>query len=290
MKEIAILSGKGGTGKSTLSLALFHLFNKEAVLVDADVDAPDLHLVLEPEVLKREDFEGGFVPVFNPEKCSLCGFCEAVCRFDAIEVRDEVVFHPHLCEGCGFCWNACPFEAIGKEREKAGEVYISRTRHGPFVHARLFPGKENSGKLVTRVRMLAKFVASDKKIDTILLDGPPGIGCPVISTLTGCTYAVAVTEPSLSALSDLERLKRLCDHFEVKMGMVINRWDLNEEITEKIEEYGKKNGVPVLGRIHFSEKIVEAMVNKKTIFEWDIDDGIKREVKKIWEYISSLTG
>lgn len=286
MKEIAILSGKGGTGKSTLSLALFGLFNKNAVIVDADVDAPNLHLVLEPEILKKEDFEGGYIPSFDSHNCSLCGLCEEVCRFDAIEVKERIVFHPYLCEGCGFCWNVCPSGAIGKKREKAGEIYISNTRFGPLVHARLFPGRENSGKLVMKIRMLAKLIASQKKIDTILLDGPPGIGCPVISTLTGCTYTLAITEPSFSALSDLDRLRSLSYHFGVEIGVVINRWDLNIEITKKIEE----SGLPVIGKIPFSYKIVEAMVNKKTILEWEIDEGIKKEVRKIWEYISSLTG
>jgi len=289
IREVAIVSGKGGTGKSTITLGLASLLKDKAVFVDADVDAPDMYIVMEPELLKKEDFEGPRFPVYIPDKCTGCGLCEQNCRFDAIKIVDmKPIFNEFKCDGCGVCWRVCPFDAIEVRRDISGEIYISRSRFGPFVHARLFPGRENSGKLVSRLRVVAKAVADDAKKDLIILDGPPGVGCPVISTITGVSLTVGIVEPTLSGIHDIIRVYELSTFFNIPFTIVINKSNINPDMAQRIKEFASENGIKILGEIPFSRRIVEALLQRKTIIEGEVEDGIKEELKRIWNGIQSM--
>lgn len=289
IKEIAVVSGKGGTGKSTITLALASLLKNKAVFVDADVDAPDMYVVMEPHIKKKETFEGPLFPVFIPENCTACGLCEQNCRFDAIKIVDgKPIFNEFKCDACGVCWRICPFDAIETKRDISGEIYISESRFGPFAHATLFPGRENSGKLVSRLRIVAKTIANDLKKDLIIIDGPPGVGCPVISTITGIQLTLGIVEPTLSGIHDIIRVFELSKYFNIPFALVINKSDINPDMVNKIEAFANEKNIPLLGKIPFSRDIVEAVVNKKTIIEWDIDPHIKEEIKNIWNGIQSM--
>jgi len=285
MKQIVVLSGKGGTGKTTLTASLAVLSNN-SVVVDCDVDAPDLHLLLKPEVLNTKDFYGSKLANIDKEKCVRCGLCIENCRFDAID--DDFNIDQFLCEGCGVCGLVCPVSAISYTKRKAGEIYISQTKYGPMVHALLFPGEENSGKLVTMTRLFASMVAQDYKKPLVLIDGSPGIGCPVISSVTNTDYGLVVTEPTESGIHDLERLLELIKHFSVKPFVVVNKYDINIENTERIEEYCKKNDIPVLGRISFDPVVTEAMVEGLPVVEYSPESSVSKEIKNIWESLTKL--
>jgi MinD superfamily P-loop ATPase len=285
MKQIVVLSGKGGTGKTTLTASLAVLSNN-SVVVDCDIDAPDLHLLLKPEVLNTKDFYGSKLANIDKEKCVRCGLCIENCRFDAID--DDFNIDQFLCEGCGVCGLVCPVSAISYTKRKAGEIYISQTKYGPMVHALLFPGEENSGKLVTMTRLFASMVAEDHKKPLVLIDGSPGIGCPVISSVTNTDYALVVTEPTESGIHDLERLLELIKHFSVKPFVVVNKYDINIENTEKIEEYCKENDIPVLGRISFDPVVTEAMVEGLPVVEYIPESSVSKEIKNIWESLTKL--
>jgi len=285
MKQIVVLSGKGGTGKTTLTASLAVLSNN-SVVVDCDVDAPDLHLLLKPEVLNTKDFYGSKLADIDKEKCIRCGLCIENCRFDAID--DDFNIDQFLCEGCGVCGLVCPVSAISYTKRKAGEIYISQTKYGPMVHALLFLGEENSGKLVTMTRLFASMVAQDYKKPLILIDGSPGIGCPVISSVTNTDYALVVTEPTESGIHDLERLLELIKHFSVKPFVVVNKYDINIGNTERIEEYCKKNDIPVLGRISFDPVVTEAMVEGLPVVEYSPESSVSKEIKNVWESLTKL--
>jgi MinD superfamily P-loop ATPase len=285
MKQIVVLSGKGGTGKTSLT-ASFAVLAKNGLFVDCDVDAPDLHLLLKPTIVKINDFYGSKLASIDRDKCIECGLCVEKCRFDAIS--SDFIVNPFLCEGCGVCGVVCPAHAISFSQRKAGEIYISNTKYGPMVHARLFPGEENSGKLVTMTRLLASVVAQEQKKDLILIDGAPGIGCPVISSITNVDYALIVTEPTESGIHDLQRVLKLAKHFSVKPLVCINKYDLNRTNTARIEKYCEENNIPVLGKIPFDPLVVEAIVNGMPVVEYAPESLVSKEIVKIWQKLLEL--
>ena len=283
IKQLAIVSGKGGTGKTTIAAA-FASLAKNKVMVDCDVDAADLYLLLRPKVLKQEKYFGGRSPRIDLDKCTQCGLCTEVCRFHAIEngVVDYV-----SCEGCGFCSHICPEDAITMEEAFSGDWFVSDTPYGPFVHARLGIGEENSGKLVTVVRKKATEITKEKGLDLILIDGPPGIGCPVTASMTGVDLVLAVTEPTLSGIHDLERILKLADHFKIPSAVCINKFDINLENTDRIAAYCEKNGSKIIGKIPYEPKVVEALVNRKTVMEYPCNE-IQGIIRPMGEKIEAI--
>ena len=283
IKQLAIVSGKGGTGKTTIAAA-FASLAKNKVMVDCDVDAADLYLLLRPKVLKQEKYFGGRSPRVDLDKCTQCGLCTEVCRFHAIEngVVDYV-----SCEGCGFCSHVCPEDAITMEEAFSGDWFVSDTPYGPFVHARLGIGEENSGKLVTVVRKKATEITKGKGLDLILIDGPPGIGCPVTASMTGVDLVLAVTEPTLSGIHDLERILKLAEHFKIPSAVCINKFDINLENTDRIAAYCEKNGSKIIGKIPYEPKVVEALVNRKTVMEYPCNE-IQGIVHRMWEEVETF--
>ncbi|MDI6858722.1 MAG: ATP-binding protein [Dehalococcoidia bacterium] len=282
MKEIVVLSGKGGTGKTAV-LASFAALAENSVLCDCDVDAPNLHLLLEPEVLETHDFYGLQVAHIDPEACNECGLCGAACRFDAI--RDFQV-DPFACEGCGLCTHVCPLEAISMRDRLAGHWYVSRTRFGLLTHARLRAAQENSGKLVMAVRKRAREIAAETGAYYILSDGPPGIGCPAISSLSGAQTALIVTEPSLSGIHDLERVLELCRHFRVRALVCMNKCDLSAENSQRIEEQCRRLAVEVVARIPFDPDVNRAIVEGRPVVETS-DGAASREIRSLWEAVAA---
>ena len=283
IKQLAIVSGKGGTGKTTIAAA-FASLAKNKVMVDCDVDAADLYLLLRPKVLKQEKYFGGRSPRVDLDKCTQCGLCTEVCRFHAIQngVVDYV-----SCEGCGFCSHICPEDAITMEEAFSGDWFVSDTPYGPFVHARLGIGEENSGKLVTVVRKKATEITKEKGLDLILIDGPPGIGCPVTASMTGVDLVLAVTEPTLSGIHDLERILKLAEHFKIPSAVCINKFDINLENTDRIAAYCEKNGSKIIGKIPYEPKVVEALVNRKTVMEYPCNE-IQGIVHRMWEEVETM--
>ncbi|MDD4980111.1 MAG: ATP-binding protein [Candidatus Omnitrophica bacterium] len=279
MKQIVVISGKGGTGKTVITGA-FAALTKNKVMADCDVDAADLHLLLQPKIKERHDFRSGLSASIDKKICQQCGKCIAACRFNAIS--DSFVVDHVPCEGCGFCSHICPVGAIKMEENLAGEWFISETRFGPMVHAKLGIAEENSGKLVSLVKKQAKDLAEKANFDWVIIDGAPGIGCPVIASLSGVDCAVVVTEPTLSGLHDALRVIEVTNHFNVPSKMVINKYDLNMEMSNKIEEYCAKNRIPLIGKVGFDKAVVEAMVEGKTIMEYK-DTPVKDEIIRIWE-------
>ncbi len=286
MKEITIISGKGGTGKTVIS-GSFAALAENKIMADCDVDAADLHLLLHPDIKEKHKFKAGSKAILNEEKCTLCGRCIQVCRFSAIyEEKDKVIIDPVACEGCCVCALDCPEQAIKMEENVSGEWYISDTRYGPLIHAKLGIAEENTGKLVTLVRQNARTIAQKKNLNLILIDGPPGIGCPVISSITGVDLVVVVTEPTLSAIADLDRVLSLTQHFGIETVILINKYDINYENTEKIESFCQRKRLEVLSKIPFDNSFTQAMVQGKTIIEYD-NSGATQEIKKAWEKIST---
>jgi MinD superfamily P-loop ATPase len=285
MKQITVISGKGGTGKTTILASLATLAER-AVLVDADVDAADLHLLLKPQVQRREPFFASKVALIDLEKCDRCQKCVEVCRFEAI--RDLQV-DPIACEGCGVCWHICPSGAIRMEDVQSGEWFISQTRCGPMVHAKLGVAQENSGKLVTLVRKEAQRIAKEGGYPLILIDGPPGIGCPVIASLGGVDAALIVTESSLSGIHDLRRVLEVCRHFRVPAWVCINKADINRENAERIKEFCMEEGSPVIGEIPFDSMVTKAMVSKRTVVEYD-GGKVSNEIKRMWMRLEHSLG
>ena len=284
MKELIIISGKGGTGKTSL-MAAFASLAENKVLCDADVDAADLHLIMDPEVRKRHDFQSGNTAVIDQDKCTECGVCLDLCRWNAISNDFEV--NPIECEGCGVCVHFCPEKAIDFPENTCGEWYISDTRFGPMVHARLGIAQENSGKLVSLVRQEARKLAEEKNLELILSDGPPGVGCPVIASIGGATAVLIVTEPTVSGKHDMERVVQLADHFKVPAMICVNKFDLNIELTRDIENFAKEKGLSCLGRIPFDPIFIKAMVQAQTIFEYNTESKVGQAIKEIWENLSN---
>jgi len=285
MQEIVVLSGKGGTGKTTI-VASFAAIAQDKVLVDCDVDAADLHLLLQPTTKKTEEFWSGKTAFIDKKYCTGCGICEQVCRFDAIR---NFKVDPASCEGCGFCFHVCPENTIRMDNNLSGEWFICDTKYGPLVHARLGIAQENSGKLVALVRQEAKKLAQEQGLGYILSDGPPGIGCPVISSLSGANLALAVTEPTLSGMHDLDRVLSVCQHFGIPALVCINKYDINEENTRDIEKFCESMGVEVISKLPFDNVVTEALIKGLPVVEYS-KDGITREIENLWKRLSEALG
>ncbi|MCP5514510.1 MAG: ATP-binding protein [Spirochaetales bacterium] len=283
-KQIVIISGKGGTGKTSIT-ASFAALSRDSVLADCDVDAADLHLVASPRRIAVNSFISGNEAVISPDICTGCGRCSDLCRFEAVS-RDESTGKyfvlPVSCEGCGVCVDNCPAGAIDFPQRRCGEWMISETKYGTMVHSRLDAGAENSGKLVTLVRNEAVNAAEKESADLILIDGPPGIGCPVIASLTGTDYILAVTEPTMSGRHDLMRVLDLAGHFKIPVFVCINKWDINPEITKDIEKLSAEKNAEILGRIPYDMNITLAQI--KGISAVEITDSIAaKEITAIWK-------
>ena len=282
MKELVVLSGKGGTGKTSL-VGSFAALAENDVLTDCDVDAADLNLILKPSSSQSHDFWSGQVAFIDESKCTQCGLCQELCRFDAIH---DYKVDNISCEGCGFCSHICPAEAITMKENLAGRWFISETKYGPLVHAKLGAAQENSGKLVAMVRQQAKIIAEQKGFELIISDGPPGIGCPVISSLSGANLALLVTEPTLSGVHDLERILGVCQHFGVPAAVCINKYDINEENTRKIEDFCLRNSalgqkVEVVAKLPFDNVVTEAMVHGLPVVEYN-KNGFSQQIIDLW--------
>lgn len=256
-KEIVVISGKGGTGKTTLTASLADIM-PGTIIADADVDAANLHILLEPENIRGNPFTGKSTAEINSDLCTGCNLCRELCRFRAVEVTGgRYHVDGYSCEGCGLCKIACPAGAIQMKEQVVGKWFTADTELGDFVYARLIPGAENSGSLVTMVRFQAKLAAVKKNVKTVLIDGPPGIGCPVTASISGVDLAIIVTEPTYSGISDLRRVFDLTGHFNVKSGIVINRFDINPGNTKKVEDFAREKGIPVFAKIPHSRCIME---------------------------------
>jgi len=267
LKEIVVISGKGGTGKTSITSS-FAALAKNSVFADCDVDAADLHLILSPIVTETNDFISGNLAVIDSQRCVGCGKCKELCRFDAVKKVDgRFAVEESLCEGCGVCVHFCPQKAIDFPERLCGQWFRSGTRHGPMVHAKLGIGAENSGKLVSLVRKEARETAEKRGSDFLIVDGPPGIGCPVIASITGSDAVVVVTEPTISGKHDFERVAKLAQHFGVALFVVVNKWDINKEMTEEIEKVAKAANAEVLGRICYDKKVTEAQISGISVVE-----------------------
>lgn len=284
MLEVVVLSGKGGTGKTSITSS-FAALSYNAVFADCDVDAADLHLILEPEVKEKHEFYSGYEAEIIEEKCISCGKCSEVCRFDAISIENNTFSVNSLCEGCGVCVNFCPSNAISFDKSLTGEWYLSDTRLGQLVHAKLRTAAENSGKLVTKVKNEARLYAEKESLSLIIVDGPPGTSCPVIASITGSDIVVLVTEPSLSGIHDMERVHKLATHFKIPTAICINKWDINPENSELIEKYAFDNNCIFLGKISYSPIFTKAQIESRSVVE--IDDGkASIEIVRIWAALS----
>jgi MinD superfamily P-loop ATPase len=280
MKEIVIISGKGGTGKTSI-VSAFASLAEGKVLCDADVDAADLHLITAPETKERHDFDAGHTAMIDPDKCTQCGLCRDLCRWDAISEDyrvDEIE-----CEGCGVCYYFCPEKAVAFPVNTCGEWFISDTRFGPMAHARLGIAEENSGKLVTLIRKKGRELAEKDGLGYLLTDGPPGVGCPVIASMGGASAVLIVAEPSVSGKHDMERVSQLAAFFKVPAMLCINKFDLNPEMGKAIETFAREKNVKAIGRVPFDPDFTHAMVAGKTIVEFNANGEACRAVKSVWE-------
>ncbi len=291
-RELVVISGKGGTGKTSI-VASFAALAERVVLADCDVDAADLHLVVEPRIIKREDFSGGSRARIMSGHCTACAKCAEVCRFDAIsysgpgngKVDKTYRVNPIACEGCGVCAYFCPENAIEFAPVVNGKWFVSETRCGPMVHARLGVAEENSGKLVTLVRTQAENIAQERNLDLILIDGSPGIGCPVVASITGADLVLVVTEPTLSGLHDLERVSDLTRHFGIGTLVCINKSDLNEDLASEIETQARQRGVRMAGRVRYDRAVTEAQIKKKSVVEY-ARNGVATDIRQLWAEVS----
>lgn len=283
--RIAIASGKGGTGKTTLTAALATI-GEPLIVADCDVDAANLHLLLQPENKKQVRFATGAKAVINQSLCTRCGACIDYCRFDAILFHDgRFIVSDTSCDGCRLCTRVCPADAIRMKESNNSFWYTGSFRNGWMVHARLAPGEENSGKLVNAVREQSRLLLEKKGVDTVLIDGPPGTGCPAISSISGTDLAILVTEPSRSAFHDLVRVKKLTDRFHIPSAVVINKYDLNGEVTADIAEWCGREDIPLVGMIPFTPEVVEAMIHCKTIVEWAPESAAAKEILSLHQQI-----
>jgi len=293
MKELVVISGKGGTGKTSV-VASFAALARRAVLADCDVDAADLHLLLEPRNIRAEDFSGGVRAVVNADGCVGCGRCRELCRFGAISqdgpgnaaTQHTYRVDPIACEGCGVCAEFCPVHVIELTPAINGQWFIAETRCGPMVHAALGPGEENSGKLVSIVRAEARKLAEQAGRELILVDGSPGIGCPVIASITGADLALVVAEPTLSGLHDLGRVADLAAHFGIPALVCINKWDVNAELTERIEAEAARRDIPVAGRVRYDPAVTAAQLEGRAVVEF-AQAGAGEDIRQLWRGVES---
>ncbi len=288
MKEIVVISGKGGTGKTSITASFALLGGKDIIVADCDVDAADMHLLLEPDFGKREAFFSGELAVIDPDLCSGCGACFDVCRYGAVLVADSVYSIDEIgCEGCGYCARVCPEEAITNVEQNVGEWYLSEIRTGTsMAHARLKIGADNSGKLVARVKNEIRRVAEEKGKKIVLVDGSPGIGCPVVSSLSGASLAVLVPEPTTSGFHDLKRVYELVKKFNIRAGCIINKADLNEDVLRELRDFLVREEIVNLGEIPYDEAFTAAITEGKTIVEWD--SSLKNLIGECWTAITEL--
>lgn len=287
MKEITILSGKGGAGKTSVTAAIASFANN-AVFCDNDVDAADLHLIFNPEIEESHPFSSGSIATIDSASCTQCGLCESSCRFDAIHTNTtgSPEVNPHQCEGCRLCERICPEKAITTKENFNNEWYVSNTRFGKLVHARMSPGEENSGKLVSRIREKAREIATATKADFVVNDGPPGIGCTAISSITGVNAVLLVIEPTVSGLHDAKRLIKLVQSFNIKMFAIINKYDIDKVFSNKVEGYLASQNIDVLYRVPFDTVMVESMVNQQTLSEFAPDSVISINMLETWQKLS----
>ena len=290
MKEIVIISGKGGTGKTSITASFAVLGDKDIVVADCDVDAADMHLLMQPDWQFSENFHSGVAAEIDQEKCIKCGKCSDVCRFDAIPIIDKKYIVSNLnCEGCGYCYHVCPRDAISMIEQNVGKWYISNTKaDNQMVHARLKSGADNSGKLVAKVKKEAKQLAKENNKSFIIVDGSPGIGCPVVSSLSGADFVVLVTEPSVSGLHDLKRVHELVKKFKIPAGCIINKADINEQVTIKIMEFLKQENIMHLANLPYDETFTKAMTVGKTIIEY-ADNSLKESIIGSWNRLKLIT-
>lgn len=290
IREIVVLSGKGGTGKTSLTVS-FAVLAGSPVIADCDVDAADLHLVLKPREKERHEFISGNEALIRPRDCTGCGLCRELCRFGAVAISDEdlgekrYAIDPFMCEGCGVCVRFCPAGAIDFPMRSCGHWMVSETRCGTMVHARLGIGAENSGKLVTTVRQEARRIAEIEGRQLIIVDGPPGIGCPVIASLSGASLVVAVTEPTVSGEHDLERVLALARHFGTAVKVCVNKWDLNPGMASAIEDLAAGSGASLVGRIRYDRGVTLAQMGELSVVETETDAA--RDIREIWKNILS---
>ncbi|MBN2288406.1 MAG: ATP-binding protein [Candidatus Glassbacteria bacterium] len=296
MKELVVISGKGGTGKTSI-VASFAALARDKVLADCDVDAADLHLVLNPEVERSEEFKAGKQARVIPDKCAACGRCLELCAFEAVSfdgpgteaVAKTCRIDPVACEGCGVCAHFCPAAAIELEEVVAGQWFVSRTRFGPLVHARLGVAEENSGKLVSLVRSQARRLAAEKGLDLVVIDGPPGIGCPVIASITGASLVLVVTEPTLSALHDLERVRQLTGHFGIPTAVCINKYDLNERLSRRIERIAAGLDARVIGKVRYDNAVTRAQLMRSSVVEYT-GGLVSSQIGELWREVVCALG
>ncbi len=281
LKQITVLSGKGGTGKTSL-VASFAALSQHIVVTDCDVDAPDLHLLLQPTVMETQAFQGSQLAVIDDVQCTHCGQCEASCRFEAISQ-----FHvdPIFCEGCGVCAYICPEAAIELKEQISGYAYISKTKYGLMSHALLNPGEESSGKLVTLVRQNAQKIAEIAGSQLILNDGPPGIGCPVIAAVGGVDIGLIIVEPTLASIHDMERALALLNHFQIPALVCINKFDINTDNTQSIVDFCTSNNVDVAGKVSFHPLVTQAMVAGTSVVEYSPTSIIVNEIAIVWTQV-----
>ncbi len=289
MREIVILSGKGGTGKTSLMGAFSHLASN-FVACDLDVDAPDLHMLLHPVNEATQDFFSGHEAIIDPGRCTGCGLCADSCRFQAVDAAGAVFsVNPLMCEGCKVCVTFCPEGAIAFPERRCGNWHIAATRFGPLVHAQLFPGSENSGKLVALLRQKSREIAGSRDLELILCDGPPGIGCPVISSLSGATLAVLITEPTPSGVHDLKRVAALCRHFKMPAAVIINKSDLNLGVSNEIRSWCLHEGWTLAGEIPYDPAVTQAMVHGQALTEYLPSSApVRIAVQNAWKRIESM--
>ncbi len=285
--EIAVVSGKGGTGKSSICAA-FATLNGKVVLADCDVDAANLYLIFNPSHEEEVVYISGSKASIDYALCTNCGLCMDYCRFDAIFlINDKVLISEIACDGCVLCSRVCPQNAISMVSNDKSRMYSGSFRNGKMVYGRLSPGEENSGKLVNMVRDKARKTAEENGLDTIILDGPPGIGCPVISTITGASTAVIVTEPTISGLHDMQRLMDLVQKFSLKAYVIINKYDLNISMSAQIKKWCTENNITIAGTLPFDKNIVEAMIHGVSITEYNPHSEISKKMKKIWNKVTN---
>lgn len=289
MKEIVVISGKGGTGKTSITASFAYLGGSEVVVADCDVDAADMHLLLQPDFSAAQDFYSGLLAKIDPVKCTNCGLCAEVCRFDAIPVLEgQHTIDPLSCEGCGYCPRVCPEEAIVMEDQNVGKWYISQIKTGTqMVHARLGIGTENSGKLVAQVKNEAKRLAGETEKKFVLVDGSPGVGCPVVSSLSGASFVVLVTEPTVSGLHDLERVYDLVKKFSIRAGCIINKADLNNGVSKEIEQFLGKEGIVHIASLPYDETFTRAMTKGQTIVEYG-QNHLAEILEESWEKVKQI--
>ncbi|KPK96291.1 (4Fe-4S)-binding protein [bacterium SM23_31] len=281
MKQIVVISGKGGTGKTVLT-ASFAALADNAVFADCDVDAADLHLLLKPKIRERYEFKSGKTAVIDKKHCTQCGECITICRFNAIS--EDFIIDPISCEGCGICSLICPEQAVMMEENLSGDWYISETKYGPLVHAKLGIAEENSGKLVTLVRQNAKKIAEEQHKDHVIIDGPPGIGCPVVASITNTDLALIITEPTLSGIHDMERVAAVAEHFGIQTKVVINKYDINLKNTRDIRTICQNKNIEVLAQLPFSEDVNKSLVKCIPIVEL-CNSQITEDITDLWNKV-----